>query len=204
MKPIKLGLATLAGMMAGVLALAAGLSPDSYVKVEASSLVTSPQASWARAILFTDELVSTPSGRPQRLDRKNYLPMQLKTAGNVWVAESLATKFQTLQVGETYSFAGTVDQISRRYYVIVDACYRIQTAKDMAERWTDMLAEGAAVPADAGVPEATMQALLLEAQSSLIQMAKENNVTVAQLIGAQTDGGQRIAEGIVAAHGSVP
>ncbi|HAL91464.1 MAG TPA: hypothetical protein DCM68_00340, partial [Verrucomicrobia bacterium] len=201
MKQIKLGLAIAAGILAGALAWAAGssLSPDSYAKVEAQSLVTSPQSAWARAILFSDVLESPPSGRPQRLNRKNYLPMKLKTAGTAWVLEDLALKFQTLKVGDTYSFAGTVDQISRRYYIIVDACYRIQTAEDMNEKWTDMLnppAEGP--PPRTDVSDTAMQALLLEAQNSLIQLAKESNMTVAQLIEAQTDGGQRIAEHIVA------
>jgi hypothetical protein len=42
----------------GVLAWAAETAPapDSYAKVEASSLVASPQSSWARAILFSDVL----------------------------------------------------------------------------------------------------------------------------------------------------
>ena len=50
----------------------------------------------------------------------------------------------------------------------------------------------------ARMSETAMQALLLNAQNRLIQLAQESNVTVAQLIEAQTDGGQRIAEEIVA------
>ncbi|HPT17132.1 MAG TPA: hypothetical protein PK388_07610, partial [Kiritimatiellia bacterium] len=201
MKPYKLGMAMVAGLATGVLAWAAETAPapDSYAKVEAASLVASPQSSWARAILFSDMLEQAPAGRVQRLDRKNYLPMKLKTAGTVWVPETLASKFQILKTGNTYSFAGTVDQISRRYYVIVDSCYSIQTAEDMTERWTDMLNPPAdAAATQANVSETAMQALLLEAQNSLIKMAKENNTTVAQLIETQSDGGQRIAELIVA------
>ena len=202
MKPVKMGLAWAAGLAAGALAWAAGSSPspDSYSKIDAASLVNSPQSSWARAILFSDVMEQVPAGRPERLDRKNFLPMKLKTAGTVWVPEALAAKFQVLKMGDTYSFAGTVDQISRRYYVIVDACYAVQTAEDMSERWTDMLNPPAQSPgsAQADVSETSMQALLLEAQNSLIKLAQDNNTTVAQLIEAQTDGGQRIAEEIVA------
>jgi hypothetical protein len=69
----------------------------------------------------------------------------------------------------------------------------------MTERWTHaQSAAGSAAAAQANVTETAMQALLLEAQNSLIKMAKENNTTVAQLIEAQSDGGQRIAELIVA------
>ena len=202
MKRTKFVLAAASGMMAGVLAWAAGSAPaqDSYAKVEAASLVSSPQNSWARAILFTDVLEQAPSGRVQRLDRKNYLQMKLKTAGAAWVPEDLAPKFQKLAVGNTYSFAGTVDQISRRYYVIVDACYTIQTAENLSELWTDMLNPPADAPVagEMGLSDTAMQTLLREAQNSLIQLAKDSNTTVAQLIEGQTDGGQRIAQHIVA------
>jgi len=200
MTQIKLSLAVAMGLMTGLLAWAGAPSSDSYVKVEASSLVRTPQNSWARAILFSDVLIERPAGRVKRLDRKNYLPMKLKDAGTTWVKEDLALKFQKLETGKTYSFAGTVDQISRRYYVIVDACYIIQTAENMDEQWTDMLnpdpSESLANAED--LKSTGMQTLLLEAQNSLIKMAAENNMTVAQLIEAQTDGGQRIAENIVA------
>ena len=201
MRQIRVGFAMASGLLAGLLVYAAvAATPDSYTKVEAGSLVTSPQNSWARAILFADELVQAPAGRAQRLDRKNYLPMRLKVAGTVWVPEALAPKFQALVVGNTYSFAGTVDQISRRYYIIVDACYVLQTAADMTQRWTDMLNPPTQTEAErqASMSEAAMQGLLIAAQNSLIKMAAANNVTVAQLIEAQVDGGQRIAEHIVA------
>jgi len=200
MRQIKLGLAVVAGLMTGLLAWAGSAAPDSYVKVEASSLVRSPQNSWARAILFSDVLLERPAGRVKRLDRKNYLPMKLKEAGRVWVREDQALKFQKLETGKTYSFAGTVDQISRRYYVIIDACYIIQTAKNMDDQWTDMLNPEVPAATDPieGLQATGMQTFLVEAQNSLIQMAAKKNMTVAQLIEAQTDGGQRIAEALVA------
>ena len=116
MKRPKSILAIASGMVAGALVWAiAAPSPDTYVKFEATALARSPQNAWARAILFSDSIEMPPSGRPQRLDRKNYLSMRLKTAGIAWVPEELASKFQALPVGQTFSFAGTVDQISRRY-----------------------------------------------------------------------------------------
>ena len=202
MKPHKIALAMATGLATGALAWAAGSvpAPDSYARVEAATLVSRPQSAWARAILFSDVVEQLPAGRPQRLDRKNYLPMKLETAKTVWVPEALAERFGQVQLGQTYTFAGTVDQISRRYYVIVDACYAVQTAQDMSERWIDMLNPEARGVLDeqARMSETAMQALLLNAQNRLIQLAQESNVTVAQLIEAQTDGGQRIAEKIVA------
>ena len=175
-------------------------TPDSYAKIDAAALVRSPQNAWARAILFSDVLESPPAGRQRRLDRRNYLPMRLKTAGTVWVPEELSSKFQPLAVGGVYSFAGTVDQITRRYYIIVDACYTLQTTADMREQWIDMLSSDsrAAQASKAQVSETVLQSLLLDAQNSLIQMARDSNLSVAQLIEAQTDGGHRIAERIVA------
>lgn len=187
------------GMVAGAIMYSvAAPAPDQYVKIEASSLVRSPQNAWARAILFSDVLESLPSGKPRRLDRRNYLSMRLKAAGTVWISEELAPKFLRLLVGRTYSFGGTVDQISRRYYVMVDSCYEIRTAGDMNEHWTDMLNPAKPDSSKMDVSDSVMQALLLDAQNSLIKLAQESGVTVAQLIEAQTDGGQRIAETIVA------
>ena len=198
MMRVRMGLAAAAGLMAGALAWAASSSSvDSYAKVEAESLVRSPQNSWARAILFTDVLKTPPDGRTKRLGRTEYREMILETAGSVWVPADISDKFQTLQAGSIYSFAGIVDQVSRRYYVIVDACYTIQTADNLKEHWTDML-NPAAETAATDVSEPALQALLVEAQSRLIQLAKENNTTVANLIEMQTDGGQRIAANIVA------
>ena len=201
MKWTKAGWVVTGGFLAGVLAWAGGTTPslESYVKIEAGSLVTSPQSSWARAILFTDQLETPPDGKPQRLDRKMFLPMKLKTAGTVWVPQDLGDKFKSLASGETYSFAGTVDQISRRYYIIVDACFRIQTSEDMKEHWIDMLNPPESEAAvQANLSDTAMQALLTEAQNSLIKLAQDSGTTVAQLIEGQTDGGHRIAEHIVA------
>ena len=98
MRQIRVGFAMASGLLAGLLVYAAvAATPDSYTKVEAASLVTSPQNSWARAILFADELVQAPAGRAQRLDRKNYLPMRLKVAGTVWVPEYLREFVDTAQ-----------------------------------------------------------------------------------------------------------
>lgn len=197
---MKWALVVAAGIVAGSLSWAVAASaPDSYVKIEANSLLRTPQNAWARAILFSDTLESLPGKRARRLDRKTYLPMRLKAAGTVWVLEDMAPKFASLKEGVTYSFAGTVDQISRRYYVIVDSCYTVQTTTDMTEHWIDMLHPEQNVLAQAGaLSEPAMQSLLLSAQNSLIKLAAESNVTVAQLIESQGDGGQRIAEHIVA------
>ena len=197
---MKWALVVAAGIVAGSLSWAVAASaPDSYVKIEANSLLRTPQNAWARAILFSDTLESLPGKRARRLDRKTYLPMRLKAAGTVWVLEDMAPKFASLKEGGTYSFAGTVDQISRRYYVIVDSCYTVQTTTDMTEHWIDMLHPEQNVLAQAGaLSEPAMQSLLLSAQNSLIKLAAESNVTVAQLIESQGDGGQRIAEHIVA------
>ena len=77
MMRVRMGLAAAAGLMAGALAWAASSSSvDSYAKVEAESLVRSPQNSWARAILFTDVLKTPPDGRRSKkhslLCEKNY------------------------------------------------------------------------------------------------------------------------------------
>lgn len=179
-------------------AIAAG-EPVSHSKIEAATLQRTPQNAWARAILFSDVIETLPNQRSRRLDRKNYLSMRLKEAGTVWIPEQLAPQFRALEQGGTYSFAGTVDQISRRYYVIIDACYKVQTMTDMTERWIDMLhGDTRTEPSKAELSETALQALLLNAQNSLIKMAEANQMTVAQLIEAQADGGQRIAEHIVA------
>lgn len=169
-----------------------GRSTVDYNEVTAESLVTSPQASWARAILFTDELVELPAAKWKRLERKNYAEMRLRTVGTVWIPEGKLQAFEGLQPGRLYSFGGTVDQFSRRYYVIVDAVFELQTGDDLSAHWTGMLDGGA------GEDDPALQGVLLQVQNRLIQMAKEQGVTVAQLVEAQTDGGQRLAQVVAA------
>jgi hypothetical protein len=191
------GMRRIAWMVAlAAAALAAGVASGrgrvDYSEVTAESLVTSPQASWARAILFTDEVVAVPSGRWKRLERKNYAEMRLRTVGTVWIPEEKVSAFEGVEPGRLYSFGGTVDQFSRRYYVILDAVFELQTGDDLSAHWTGML------DGDAGEDDPALQGVLLQVQNRLIQMAKEQGVTVAQLVEAQTDGGQRLAQVVAA------
>lgn len=164
-----------------------------YVQIDALQLVRSPQAAWARPILFTDELVA-PLGAPdKKLDRKLYAELRLKTVGSVWVPEAAINSFAGLEVGKTYSFGGSVDSFRGKYYVIVDTSFPIQTKEALEEQWSGMMDGGTA-----GADDPVMQNLLVSAQNRLIRLAQEQGVTVEQLVESQTDGGQRIAETIVA------
>ncbi len=191
MRVIMVGM--LAVVLAGVAWATSAQGAVDYVQFDAQQLVSSPQSAWARPILFTDEL-DTPVGSPDRkLDRKKYAELRLKTVGSVWVPEADLESFAGLEVGKTYSFGGTVDQFRGKYYVIVDTSFPIQTKEALEEQWSGRI-EGGTAEAD----DPVVQNLLVEAQNRLIQMAQEQGVTVEQLIEAQTDGGQRIAETIVA------
>ena len=191
MRATMLGL--LAVVAAGVAWAASAQGAVDYVQFDAQQLVSSPQSAWARPILFTDELAS-PVGSPEKkLDRKRYAELRLKTAGSVWVPESDVESFQSLEVGKTYSFGGTVDQFRGKYYVIVDTSFPIQTKEALEDQWSGMMEGGTA-----GADDPVVQNLLVTAQNRLIRMAQEQGVTVEQLVEAQTDGGQRIAETIVA------
>ena len=141
MKPLNLRLAMVTGLAAGAVACWAASPPglDAYVAVETDSLAANPGNSWARAILFADTLVGPPSGFAKRLGDSTCRPMKLKTLGTAWVPNELNREFQRLKVGETYHFAGTVNHTSRRFFVVVDACYALQASKDGGERWIDAL-----------------------------------------------------------------
>lgn len=182
----------LAGMLAGMLAAGALAGPD-YVQFDAEQLKSSPQSGWARPILFTDSVAAAVGEASKKLDRKFYAELTLATVGAAWVPEADLARFQGLAVGKTYSFGGTVDQIRGRYYVILDAVFELQTQEALEQQWTGLAGNGSATTNDPVV-----QALLIESQNRLIRMAQENNMTVAELVGAQTDGGHRIVENIVA------
>ncbi len=164
-----------------------------YVQIDAQQLVRSPQSAWARPILFTDELAAPLGGADKKLDRKKYAELLLKAVGSVWVPEEDLKSFAGLEVGKTYSFGGTVDSVRGKYYVIVDMSFPIQTKTALEKQWSGMMEEGTA-----GGDDPVVQNLLVTAQNRLIRLAQEQGVTVAQLVEAQTDGGQRIAEKIVA------
>ena len=74
---------------------------DSRVRVEASSLFVDPQSAWARDIEFSDVLESPPTGRPRRLDHRNYIPMRLKEAGTVWVSQDRVKRLPDLVQGDS-------------------------------------------------------------------------------------------------------
>ena len=98
-----------------------------YSDVSAESLRTKPQSYWAGKIRFADELVMLTSEK-LRLDHKNYSAMQLRSVGTVWIPDEKVQTFAGLKPGRLYSFGGTVDQFSRRYYVVVDAVFELQNA----------------------------------------------------------------------------
>ena len=172
----------------------------SHVKVEASSLFVDPQSSWARDIEFSDVLESPPTGRPRRLDHRNYIPMRLKEAGTVWVSQDRVKRLPDLVQGDRYLFRGTVDQFDQNYHVIVSDCVSesVPESEPAAETVAAPETEEASAEEKAAISETLLQVLLLDAQSSLDQLAQANQITVPELIAAQTDGGQSIAENIVA------
>ena len=184
---------TLAAVAAGVATAWGAASRTDYAEIDAATLAVRPQEAWARAVLFTDEVVAPLSGKAKRLSKKDYYELRLASAGTVWVPENARREFEGLSSGQLLSFGGTVDQISRRYYVIADRVFPLQTQEAMQEHWSGLAAEG---EASAGDP--AMQGLLVQAQNRLIKMAEEQGVTVAQLVNGQADGGHRIAETIVA------
>ena len=141
MRPLNLRLAMVTGLAAGALACWAASPPemDAYVKVETDSLAGKPGDFWARAVLFSDTFAGPPSGFAKRLGDAKCRPMKLKTLGTAWVPNELNREFQQLKVGETYHFAGTVNHTSHRFFVIVNACYALQTSPDGGELWIDAL-----------------------------------------------------------------
>ena len=188
------------GILAAALAwTACAAFPEAPATVAASSLALNPQMAWARAIVFSDVIESLPGGRPHRLDQRYYLPMRLKEAGQVWVPQERASIFQKFAVGDTLLFEGTVEEFSRRYHVIASDGHAGPAAGETSLPWPDGL--GPAVSGEPGAAPLSaplLEALLADAQNSLNELAQANNVTVAQLIEAQTDGGRSIAEDIVA------
>ena len=190
----------ISGLLALILApLALAQAPDTFMRVEASALMLTPQIAMDRAVLFSDVLESPPDGTPRRFDGVSYLPMRLKEAGTVWVPEDRAGEFKTLVVGDVHLFEGTVDQFSRRFHVLVHGCRAgLATEEAPASSLDSAPAEddsGSGVEEDRNL---LLEVLLEDARKSLEELARVNNVTVAQLIESQPDGGQRIVENIVA------
>ena len=190
----------ISGLLALILApLALAQAPDTFMRVEASALMLTPQIAMDRAVLFSDVLESPPDGTPRRFDGVSYLPMRLKEAGTVWVPEDRAGEFKTLVVGDVHLFEGTVDQFSRRFHVLVHGCRAgLATEEAPASSLDSAPTEddsGSGVEEDRNL---LLEVLLEDARKSLEELARVNNVTVAQLIESQPDGGQRIVENIVA------
>lgn len=183
---------------AGCMALAAVslASSSAHITTTSEELLASPQNFWARPIIFPDTLVENVSTRVQRLDRKPYVPMDLENAGTVWIPQSKAAPFADLQEGRTYSFLGTVDQISRKYYIIVDSFQVIQTVDDVNEHLAGLLKSGKSLDSDEAAT--LMQQLLVQVQNNLELVAQQNNMTVEKLMEVRGGGGQRALERVIA------
>ena len=168
----KVFLASVVLALAAPVALLADAPSMSYNRAEPAAIVKSPQNYWARALLFDDEILAFPDGRPQRLDRRNYFPMTLRSVGTAWIRDDHVEAFEKLPHGTRFSFGGTVDQISRRYYIILDAAYTVETTPTMQEIWTDVLANPPAGPApepvlgDVPLPDAPAPATAASSSAS--------------------------------------
>ncbi len=191
-------------LASGVLVLALGWAacaalPEAPARVEASSLALNPQMAWARAVEFSDVIESLPVGHPHRLGERSYLSMHLKEAGLVWVSQERAPTFQNLAVGGPLLFDGTVEEFSHRYHIIVSDVRAVPASGEASPPGPDSphSAESGETHAN-DLSALLMETLLADANNSLNQLAEVNNVTVAQFIEAQSDGGRGIAEGIVA------
>ena len=128
-----------------------------YTQFEAATLKKSPHHAWARSIAFLDEItaIPSPSDKPQRLDRRMYYPLELKTAGTAWIREDRYDQFQALPLDTPFTFGGTVDQFSRRYYLILDAAFQVEVLPTQEERWLDVLANPPRPPAPDILPDET-------------------------------------------------
>lgn len=103
--------------------------------VDANSLLLNPQSSLNRDIVFTDILEYPPDGAPRRIDRKLFLPMQLKNAGTAWVPQDAVESFQSISTGEVLEFSGTVLHFARRYYVVVDGFVGDSVTDELPDAW---------------------------------------------------------------------
>ena len=80
---------------AGGQAASSGMA-GTYANVEAGALKKRPQDAWARSIAFKDQIVAGEAGKTQRLDRRTYVPLELKSAGTAWIREDLYAPFAAL------------------------------------------------------------------------------------------------------------
>ena len=154
MKPMYMCLAIVLGSFGSATHLEAA-TPDmaAYAKVEAAELQANPGTWWARAISFSDQIESPPSGQAKTLGNSvRHRSMKLAGAGLVWVPTRLARSFKNLDLGREYRFAGTVNQTDDQFHVVVDACF-VRTEEGAREQWVDAFAPHsnsapAAEPAD--------------------------------------------------------
>jgi len=157
---------------------------DKYITVDAKELVNSPHRYWARAILFKDKLVSLPTERPFRIDKKRYTPFKTKIVGTCYASPTIVDALKKLTVGKAYAFSGSVFQHRGRYYIIVQD---VDTTVDAGE----MLREMRALAPEIG-PEVKEEAVkpiadvVWAVESAHLAYAKEQDIPLCELYDPQS------------------
>jgi hypothetical protein len=106
--------AILLGLTLSTFALA-----EEFVTVETPELVRNPQKFWAQGVVFRDILTEHASGSAVPMGKRDAHRFRTKMVGDCYVDSSLAPALNNLEVNREYTFAGTVYQYRRKFYVVV-------------------------------------------------------------------------------------
>ncbi|MBN1269201.1 MAG: hypothetical protein JXB04_06400 [Kiritimatiellae bacterium] len=93
------------------LAVAGGLSVparEDYREVSPAELLRNPQNFWSLGIMFRDALMEHPTGRHLRIGNTRYVEFGTKKLGTCYAVEEIVPMLESLPVGRTYLFTGTV------------------------------------------------------------------------------------------------
>jgi hypothetical protein len=106
-------------LVAGGLVATGSAQDEAYVEVDVQELIDNPQNYWAVGIVFTDKLLSSPSGRGIRIGSDRFYPFETERLEMCYADEKVAPRLEVSKLDANYIFSGTVLQRSRKYYVVV-------------------------------------------------------------------------------------
>jgi hypothetical protein len=171
-----------------------------YTDVETRELLANPQKYWATGVVFQDELVERPGRHKLRIGNSTSYRFGTRILGQCYAQESLLPRLSVLDLNKSYYFSGSVLQLGRRYYVVVQDLRDALDAKVSVE---DKLLNlvNPAVQSPQGPVADHLATLLTEAEKALFAYAKEHNLSEQSILDPESDSFQKsldVVRGVLA------
>lgn len=173
---------------------------DDYITLDPGELKASPQAFWARGVVFSD-VVESVGGTPIKLDGKQYSPLQTRVLGVCYLDPAMEGDAASLQTGREYAFSGSVYQkdagffsAKRQFYVIIKRATAAASAANLSTKNLGDLARAAG--AAHAKPLHDLDTILSQAMRDLQAYCASSNIAMAAIFEPNSRHAPRLTQAV--------